>query len=238
MAQKSGWLTGSYITMLWRPRGWKDIYKEQEYSSEPCTILTCNKISSLVIDTLREEARGQDIAVLSLYCDYQTRKDQSVVNMVGSLLKQVAAGAAMVPGQIKSAFEESKKGGGQGLRLPNMVKLLIETISSIERVYTCVDALDELLPQDRSEFLRASRQIIQATPNVWLFLTARHHISVELDKHLAKGAYIIHIMVDQKDIARYAGQKMDDDDARDPDLMTENLKNDIMEKILEKTSEM
>ena len=201
-------------------------------------MLTINKTSSLVIDTLREEARGQDIAVLSLYCDYQAQKGQSAVNMIGSLLKQVAAGAVVVPGEIKSAFEESKKGGGQGLRLPDMVKLLIETMSSIERVYICVDALDELLPQDRSEFLRASRQIIQATPNVRLFLTARHHISTELDKHLAKGSYTIHIVADQGDIARYVSQKMDDDDARDPDLMTQNLKNDIIEIMLKKASEM
>ena len=201
-------------------------------------MLTSNKTSSLVIDTLHEEARGQNITVLSLYCDYQTQKDQSATNMIGSLLKQVIAGAVVVPGEIKTAFEESKKGGGQGLRLPDMVKLLIQTISSIERVYICVDALDELLPQDRSEFLRAIRQIIQAAQNVRLFLTARHHISVELDKHLAKGAYIIYIVADQGDIARYVSQKMDDDNARDPDLMTENLKNDIMETMLEKTSDM
>jgi len=31
---------------------------------------------------------------------------------------------------------------------------------------------------------------------------------------------------------------MDDDDSRDPDLMTENLKNDIIKTILEKTSAM
>ena len=30
------------------------------------------------------------------------------------------------------------------------------------------------------------------------------------------------------------GRKIDDDKARDPDLMTENLKNDIMKPMLEK----
>jgi len=224
--------------MLWWPRGWEDIYKVQEYSSESCTILTSNKTSSLVIDALRKEARGQNIAVLSLYCDYQTQKDQSAINMIGSLLKQVTAGAAVVPGEIKSAFGESKKGGGQGLRLADMAKLLIKTVSPIERVYICIDALDELLPHDRSEFLRALRQIIQAAPNARLFLTARYHISAELDEHLAREAYIIHIVPNQGDIARYVSHKMDNDGARDPNLMTENLKNDIMETMLEKTSGM
>ena len=55
-------------------------------------MLTCNEISSLVIDTLREQASGQNISVLSLYCDHQARKDQSAVNMIGGLLRQVTLG--------------------------------------------------------------------------------------------------------------------------------------------------
>ena len=158
--------------------------------------------------------------------------------MIGGLLKQVAIGAIGGPDEIKRAFEESKWGGGQGLRLPEMLKLFTEAISSIELVYVCVDAVDELLPHDRSEFLRALRQIIQDAPNVRLFLTGRPYIRGELDKHLTKEGYIIRIVANQGDITRYVSQEMDDDDARNPNLMTENLKNDIMKAMLEKASEM
>ena len=118
-------------------------------------MLTRNWISSLVIDNLCEQARGQNIMVLFLYCDYQAQKDQSAVNMVGSLLRQVASGTIGVPGEIQNAFEDSKQGGGKSLRLPDMLKLFIKTINPIELVYICFDAVDELQPQDRSEFLRA-----------------------------------------------------------------------------------
>ena len=158
--------------------------------------------------------------------------------MIGGLLKQVAIGAIGGPDGIRRAFKESKQGGGQSLRLPEMLELFTKTISSIELVYICVDAIDELLPQDRSEFLRALRQIIQDAPNVRLFLTGRPYIRGELDKYLTKGGCIIHIVADQGDITRYLNRKMDDDHGRDPNLMTENLKNDIMETMLEKTSEM
>jgi len=158
--------------------------------------------------------------------------------MVGALLKQVSLGPTRVPGEIKSAFDESELGGGQGLRLADMVKLFVKTISSIELVYLCVDAVDELLQQHRSEFLRALRQIIQDAPNVRLFLTGRPYIRREFDKHLTKGAYIIHIVVDQGDIRSYLNQKIDEDGDQDPDLMTEDLKNDIMKTMLEKASEM
>ena len=61
---------------------------------------------------------------------------------------------------------------------------------------------------------------------------------MELDKHLTQEAYTIHIVPDQGDIARYLSRKMDDDDSRDPDLMTENLRHDIMNIMLEKASDM
>ena len=199
-------------------------------------MLTRDLISSLVIDTLLEQTRGHNIAVLSLYCDYQAQKDQSAVNMIGGLLRQLTLGAPRVPREIKSSFEESKRGGCQGLRLPEMVKLFVRAISSIDLVYLCVDAVDEVLPQHRPEFFRALRQIIQDAANVRLFITGRPYICGEADKHLMKGAYIIQIVADQEDITRYLNQRIDDD--QDPDLMTECLRSDIMKTMLEKTSGM
>ena len=212
----------------------------------------------MVIDTLREQSYGQNIAVLNLYCDhqaqkdqsaanniavlnlycdYQAQKDQSAANMIGNLLGQVTLRAMGIVGEIRRAFEMSRQGDGKGLRLPEMLRLFVKEIGSLERVYICVDAVDELLSQHRSEFLRALQQIIQEAPNTRLFLTGRPHIREELNKYLTKGACTIHIVPDQKDIARYLSQKMEDND-RDPDLMTENLRNDIMKIMLEKPSEM
>ena len=164
------------------------------------------------------------------------QKDQSAANMIGDLLRQVALRVVGIVGEIRRAFEMSRQGDGEGLRLPEMLGLFVKQIGSLERVYICVDAVDELLPQHRSEFLRALQQIIQEAPNTRLFLTGRPHIRLELDKHFTKGACTIHIVPDQRDIARYLSQKIEDD--RDPDLMTKNLRNDIMKIMLEKPSEM
>ena len=155
------------------------------------------------------------------------------MDMIGSLLRQVGN-----KGEIQKAFEKSKQGDGKGLRLPEMLRLFVKTIGSLERVYVCVDAVDELLPEHRSEFLRALRQIIQEAPNTRLFLTGRPHIRLDLDSHLTESAYTIHIVPDQGDIATYLGYKMDDDEDQDPDLMTESLRNDIMKTMLEKASDM
>jgi len=201
-------------------------------------MLTRNYVSSLVIDTLCEQTYGQNIVVLSLYCDYQAQKDQPAVNMIGGLLRQIAFGPVGIVGEIQNAFNRSRQGGGKGLRLQEMLGLFVKIIGSLERVYICIDAMDELVPEHRSESLRALRQITREAPNTRLFITGRPHIRGELDNHLTKGVYAIHIVPDQGDIARYLNRKMDDAGARDPDLMTENLKTDIMKTMLEKASGM
>ena len=205
---------------------------------DPRVMLISGEISSLVIDNLRKKTRGENMVILSLYCDYQTQKDQSVVNIMGSLLSQVALGARQIPSEIQRAFELGQR-GRHALQLSDMVELLVKTVSSIERVYICFDAMDELLPQNRSELLRTLRQIIREAPNIRLFLTGRPYTRGELDKYLTKGAYTIPIVADQGDIARYVSRKMEDDeDDGDPDMMPDDLKHEIMETMLERASEM
>ena len=199
-------------------------------------MLTGNKISSLVIDTLRKRTREQNMAVIFLYCDYQAQKDQSAVNMIGSLIRQAALRAPVIPSEIKSAFDASRREGGDGLQLPDMVKLFSKIAGHTKVVYIAIDAVDEVLPQQRFQFLRALRDIVEDAPNVRLFLTGRPYIRAEVDKNLAKKAYPIHIVADQADITRYLIQKMDDDE--DPGLMTKDLKDSIVTTMVEKTSEM
>jgi len=189
-----------------------------------------------VIDTLCEQARRNGVVVLFFYCDYREQKDQSAVNIIGCLLRQFALGAAGIPEGIHSAFEESRQGCRSGLQLPDMVKLFIKTIIPIERAYICIDAADELLPENRSAFLDALGHVTREAPNTRLFLTGRPHIRAEIEKHLTDGAYSINIAVGQGDIARHISRKMDDK-ARDKDVTTEDLKNCTM-GMTEKVSEM
>ena len=199
-------------------------------------MLTGNKTSSSVIDTLRKQIGEQNIAVIFLYCDYQVQKDQSAVNMIGSLVRKAALREPTIPSEIKRAFDKSKREGGDGLQLPDMAKLFVKVVGHTEVVYLCVDAVDEVLPHHRFEFLHALRQILQDAPNVRLFLTGRPYIRAELDKHLTEKACAIHILADQGDITLYLSHKMDDDE--DPGLMTEDLKNNIIKTMVEKASEM
>ena len=201
-------------------------------------MLISGEISSLVIDSLREQTCGENTVILFLYCDHQVQKDQSAVNMIGSLLSQIVLAPMEIPSEIRRVFE-LKQGGRQALRLPDMLKLFVKTVCPFELVYICFDAVDELLPENRSDLLRALRQIIRDAPNIRLFLTGRPHIRGELDRYLTKGAYTIRIVADQGDIARYVSRKMEDDeDYGDPNMMPDDLKHDILNTMLEECGDM
>ena len=156
--------------------------------------------------------------------------------MIGALLKQLVAGPAEIPDDIKYHFEESRKLGGQGLLLADVVNLFVKAASSFKRVFICIDAVDELLAKDRPDFIRALRHIIDGAPNVRLVLTSRPHVRVELNKHLADRASIIQVEADQGDITRYVQLKIDDDPH--PGLISEDLRKDILKTMLEETSGM
>ncbi|KAG0138344.1 hypothetical protein HOY82DRAFT_595992 [Tuber indicum] len=49
-------------------------------------------IASLVIDKLCDEAEEDDSAVVCFYFDFAARSEQSLINMLGSLLRQLVSG--------------------------------------------------------------------------------------------------------------------------------------------------
>ena len=107
--------------------------------------LTSCDASSLVVDRLCDQVRGQNTAVTCFYFDFATRKEQSATSMLGSLLKQIVSGLGKVPEEIAQAFQEQKMAvGGRGLLLPDIVGMLRAITSSLTlRTFVCTDALDE-----------------------------------------------------------------------------------------------
>jgi len=49
-------------------------------------VLTSGRVSSLVVDRLCDQARGQNTSVTCFYFDFEARKEQSATAMLGSLL--------------------------------------------------------------------------------------------------------------------------------------------------------
>ena len=133
-------------------------------------LTNCNG-SSLVIDKLCDEAVEGDPIVACFYFDFATRNEQSPVNMLGSLLRQVVSGEGEIPEVIDRSFRKEKKViGGRGLQVSGIVNMF-QTIAATRRTFICVDALDECVPQHRIVLFESLGQILQGSPNTSLFMT-------------------------------------------------------------------
>ena len=198
-------------------------------------VLTSRDISSLVIDSLCDQAGGQNVAVACLYLDFAAQKEQSSTSMLGALLKQVVGGAE-VPGGIARAYEDQKKViGGRAPRLSDIVEML-QTTTSERRTFICIDALDECAAEHRVKFLNSLNEILKKSPGTRVFVTGRLHIQDEIGKRLSGRVAAIRITPRRGDIVRYLRNRLDEDTT--PDAMDSSLEADILKKIPADISEM
>ena len=188
-----------------------------------------------MIDSLCDQAGGKDVAVVGLYCDFLAQQAQSTTSMLGAILKQLVS-RGEIPEHIREAFQNAKKEfGGRGLRIPDLVEIMKEAFTALPRVFICVDALDESTPKHRRELLESLREIIRVSANTRLFLTGRPHVRDEITKCFGK-VVRIPISPTRDDIRSYLEMRLDSD--TDPDVMDDELREDIMRVIPEKISEM
>ena len=90
---------------------------------ERITLTSCD-LSSLVIDKRCDEAGERDAAVTCFYFDYAGRKEQSPINVLGSLLRQLANGSEKIPDVIRKEFQNQKKLiGGRGPQVSKILKM-------------------------------------------------------------------------------------------------------------------
>ena len=199
-------------------------------------MLTDHEFSSLVVDRLCDQSRGQNTAVTCFYLDFAARKEQSVTNILGSLLRQVVGGMEKVPEEITQVFQEQKMAiGGRGPRLPDIVKML-QTITSSLRTFVCIDALDECVAPNRVKLLNSLQQILERSPRTRIFMIGRPHVRAEIEKRLTGQVISVSVGPSKDDIMEYLRLRLGEDET--PDAMDESLEADILEKIPEKMSEM
>jgi len=191
-------------------------------------LTNCNG-SSLVIDKLCDEATEGDLIVVCFYFDFATRNEQSPVNTLGSLLRQVVSGEGEIPEVIDRGFRKEKKViGGRGLQVSGIVNMF-QTIAATRRTFICVDALDECVPQHRIVLLESLGQILQGSPNTSLFMTGRPHVRSEVEEGLGGAATFLFIWAAEDGVVRFLREILRKDTAKA--IMSSTLEGDIMKSI-------
>ena len=200
----------------------------------PCETKLGNT-SSLVIDTLYDSINRDNVVVACVYCDFHAHKGQSAAGILAALLKQLVAGAEPIPEAVKEAFERAKKVvDGRTLRISEIRAMLVKSISSLQRGFICIDALDEFPTKRRPELWDSLQHVIRECPNVRLFITGRPHIREEVRKYFPGYPGPLSITPTEEDIRGYVAMRLKND--LELDAMDAELEADILRIIPEKIS--
>ena len=189
-----------------------------------------------MIDKLCDEAEEEDTAVMCFYFDFDARNEQSPVNILGSLLKQLVRGLEKIPEVVVQGFRKQRQGiEGRVLRVSGILKMF-QGIAATKRTFICVDALDECAPEHRMVVLDSLRQILQGSPNTRIFMTGRPHVRSEVERKLDGAVSCLLIQpTGDDDVVRYLRDKLKNDTT--PRIMSSTLKVEIMKSITEINSE-
>ena len=222
--------------MLRKSRNGQDIFEVSGKDPwEKVISLTTRATSSLVIDSLCDQARKEDIAVACLYCDFLAQQEQTTTNMMGAILKQLI-GKGGIPEDIHQEFQDKKKEvGGRRLLLADLMRMLKVAIASLRQVFICIDALDECLPKNLPELLESLRDIVGGSPTSRIFLTGRPQVREAVHRYFPR-AVAMPISPNTDDVRSYLHMKLDRDE--EPEAMDDGLRADIVKTILDKMSDM
>ena len=188
-----------------------------------------------MIDSLCDQGGEENSAVAAFYCDFLSQQDQTINNIVGAILKQLV-GRVGIAKDVRDAFQKAKNEiGGRGPRLSDLMGMLRTAIGSLHRVFICIDALDECLPNRLPELFESLRDIIRESPSARIFLTGRPHVGDDVRRYFTK-AIVIPISPNIDDIRNYVEKRLDRD--AEPEAMSNDLRADIVKAIQENISDM
>ena len=189
-----------------------------------------------MIDSLCDRAKEENITVAGLYCDFLSHQEQTITNIMGAILKQLAGRGSSIPNYLREAFEKAKtEFGGRGPRLADQMDMLKSAIASLPRVIICIDALDECLPKCLLELLKSLRDIVRESPTTRIFLTGRPHVREDVQRYFT-AVVVMPISPNTNDIRTYIEMRLDGD--TEPEAMNNELRADIVRVIMDKTSDM
>ena len=140
-------------------------------------------LASLVIDHLQQMPAVENSVTVYVYCDYKRQEEQTPINLIASVIKQLLQHRLLVPARVLEMYKDHHRRGTRP-NFEEMLKMTGLSISLFSRVYLIVDALDELGSggQVRQNFIGQLR-LLQDLYHFNLMITSRYIPSLALDFH-------------------------------------------------------
>ena len=175
--------------------------------------------------------------VAYIYADYRDQPNQTLVNIIGSLLKQLLiVNISNVPDAVISVLESIQE-EGKRLERSHILQIVKSAMPQLhDPSFLCIDALDELEPRVRHELLKVLQSEFGPSR---IFLTGRPHIRSEVNSIFQAHQHDpIHITADLGDVREYLTHEIELDMEVNPEDMNEQLKEEILEAIINQAKGM
>jgi hypothetical protein len=173
------------------------------------------------------------VATAFLYCTYAERNDQTIEQLLGSLIQQLLLWQSIIPKDIVELYNSHKRFNTR----PDIAELsthLRSVASLFSKVYIVVDALDEC---DEANKTRSSLliQLQSLEKHIQLFFTSRPLGEIESLRDAAQ----FKICAQEDDMRKYLSAKIQQE-RRLAELCTKygDLEEEILDKIIVKADGM
>lgn len=113
---------------------------------------------SIVIDHLEAKTAGRNAQVVYVYCNYKEQSEQTAMNLVKSLLRQLVEKEKTISPRICGLYDKFIKSQKRP-SIEEWTEILLAEVSILDIAYIVIDAFDEYseVNRTRTELLQALR---------------------------------------------------------------------------------
>ena len=156
---------------------------------------------AITIDYLYKRFRHDPkIAVAYVYCNFKRQDDQTAIDLIASLLKQLSQALPLLPEGVRNLYEQHDKGRSRP-SLKELSMILRIVAATYQRVYIIIDALDECQVLNSSQQILLDRLFnLQANCAVNIFATSRFIPEIE---EKFRGLPSLEIRASEEDVRKY-----------------------------------
>ncbi|KAJ5272795.1 hypothetical protein N7478_007920 [Penicillium angulare] len=161
-------------------------------------------IASVVVEHLKAHFKVVRVSVLVIYCNYKEQAEQTVTNLIASLLKQLLQSGDVVPEDLISLYRRHSDRDTRP-SLQDISKILKNLINSYEKVFVIADALDESpeVMGVRSELAAELLQFRSSKCN--MMITARNYAGLE---EIFEDDTSIEVIATDEDVLKYVNARI------------------------------
>lgn len=160
-----------------------------------------------MIDHFLKEATTKKYGVAYMYFEYKEREQQTPMNILASVVRQLAAQIPTLPTEIEALYDRLESKGGR-LNFEGLYTALTATLKSFDQVFLVFDALDECDARgQRRELLPLFHRMKKSGAS--LFVTSRQY--PEDIQESFRDAAKIELSPKEEDIGAFIQQRIDED---------------------------